>query len=49
MNKERLINCFSEALKIKKTTVTEELKYQSISSWDSVGHMALIAAIETEF
>jgi len=27
----------------------ESLKYQSIDSWDSVGHMALIAEIEEKF
>jgi len=26
-----------------------ELKYQSIESWDSVGHMALIAELEDSF
>lgn len=25
------------------------LKYQAISTWDSVGHMALMAAIEEDF
>ena len=27
----------------------EKLKYQSIESWDSVGHMALIAELEDNF
>lgn len=27
----------------------EELSYQSINEWDSVGHMNLISAIEEEF
>ena len=27
----------------------ESLKYQSIDSWDSVGHMALIAELEDKF
>ncbi len=26
-----------------------ELKYQSVSAWDSVGHMGLIAAMEESF
>ena len=27
----------------------EKLKYRDIEQWDSVGHMALVAAIEEEF
>lgn len=27
----------------------QELEYQSISAWDSVGHMGLIAALEEAF
>ena len=26
-----------------------ELKYQSIDNWDSIGHMTLMSALETEF
>lgn len=29
--------------------LTDELKYQSIQSWDSVGHMALMAELENLF
>ena len=27
----------------------EDLKYQSIDEWDSIGHMALMAELETNF
>lgn len=27
----------------------EDLKYQDIQAWDSVGHMGLVAALEDEF
>lgn len=30
-------------------SLLESLEYQQIESWDSVGHMGLIAAIEDEF
>ncbi len=29
--------------------VTDDLAYNTISEWDSVGHMALVAEIETAF
>jgi acyl carrier protein len=49
MAKERLIKCFVEALGVSPETVTDALGYNSIKQWDSVGHMALVAAIEGEF
>ncbi|WP_295353746.1 acyl carrier protein [uncultured Succinivibrio sp.] len=47
-NKEKYINCFVEALEVEPSEV-EELQYQGVISWDSVGHMSLIAAIEDAF
>ena len=29
--------------------ILENLKYQDIDQWDSVGHMSMIAALEEEF
>lgn len=49
MNTERLIQCFTSSLGIPQEHVSENLAYQTIPEWDSVHHMALIAAIETEF
>ena len=49
MAKEKLIKCFVEALGVSPETVTDGLAYNSIKQWDSVGHMALVAAIEGEF
>jgi acyl carrier protein len=40
---------FSEALSIGVDRVIDGLKYNSISEWDSVGHMALISALEARF
>ena len=39
---------FAEALNVGEESV-EQLKYQSVEEWDSVGHMSLIAAIEDAF
>ncbi len=47
-NKEKYINCFVDALEVS-ADVVEGLEYQGVESWDSVGHMALVAAIEDAF
>ncbi|RAX51933.1 acyl carrier protein [Helicobacter sp. 16-1353] len=39
---------FCETLGVKQEDL-KTLKYQSVESWDSVGHMGLIAALEDEF
>jgi acyl carrier protein len=46
---ERFRKAFAEGLQIKPDQVVDGLKYQGIRQWDSVGHMAMIAALETEF
>ncbi len=47
-NKEKYVGAFVESLDVKEEQVAG-LKYQDIPSWDSVGHMSLIAAIEDAF
>lgn len=47
-NLEKYTQIFSDNLGVSKDDV-EELTYQSISAWDSVGHMELVAAIEDAF
>ncbi len=49
MNDARLRDCFRNALGIPPEQVTDDLAYNSIKVWDSVGHMALVAAIESAF
>ena len=46
---DRLRDVFVEALALPDGTDVENLKYRDIEEWDSVGHMALVAAIEDEF
>ena len=48
-NKEKYDSAFMEVFEIEKDALTDELEYQSIESWDSVGHMALIAELEDIF
>jgi hypothetical protein len=47
-NLEKYTQIFSDILGVSKDDV-EGLTYQSISAWDSVGHMELVAAIEDAF
>ena len=48
-NQARLVRCFEQALGIPGEQVVDTLTYNSIKQWDSVAHMALVAALETEF
>lgn len=47
-NREKYVNAFVESLEITADK-TAGLKYQDIETWDSVGHMGLVAAIEDAF
>ena len=42
------MGAFTEALEVSED-ILEDLKYQDIPEWDSVGHMSLIGAIEDAF
>lgn len=48
-NEDKYINSFVEALEIEKSVVKSNLEYNSITEWDSIGHMTLIAALEEKF
>lgn len=45
---EKYTNIFVEAFKVSADEA-EKLEYQGVDTWDSVGHMNLIAAIEEAF
>ena len=49
MQNERLVKCFADTLGISPDSVVDGLAYNSIKQWDSVGHMALVAALENDF
>ena len=40
---------FKTALNIGDDKLNENIKYNEIEEWDSIGHMILIAALEEEF
>ena len=48
-NKKKYDEIFMDVFEINNDQLTNDLEYQSIDSWDSVGHMALMAALEDEF
>ncbi len=48
-NKEKYDSAFMTVFEIDADQLTDKLKYQSIRAWDSVGHMALMAELETLF
>jgi acyl carrier protein len=47
--KQRYDKVFIEALSLQPEDLSERLIYNSVTGWDSVGHMSMIAALETEF
>lgn len=47
-NLEKYDAAFMESLEITREKL-EGLEYQQITSWDSVGHMGLVAALEDAF
>ena len=47
-NYDKYVDVFKSSFELESEPV-EDLEYQGIDSWDSVGHMALIAALEDAF
>lgn len=47
-NLEKYEQAFCDSLELTKDQLVG-LEYQQVSSWDSVGHMGLVAAIEDTF
>ena len=48
-NKQKYDQAFLSCFSINKDSVGDDLKYNSISEWDSVGHMSLISELEEVF
>ena len=48
-NIEKYDNAFMDSFGIEKDSLNDSLEYNTIPSWDSVGHMGLIAALEDSF
>ncbi len=48
-NIDKYDKVFMECFSVDKTKLKKNLEYNSISQWDSVGHMSMIAALEEAF
>ena len=48
-NREKYDQAFIECFQVGKAQLSDKLVYQSVATWDSVGHMTLIAALESVF
>ncbi len=48
-NIDKYKKSFINALEIEESQLTDDLKYNDITEWDSIGHMTLIADLEETF
>tara|TARA_B100001057_G_C22584931_1_gene846652 strand:+ start:365 stop:607 length:243 start_codon:yes stop_codon:yes gene_type:complete len=48
-NLEKYKKVFLESLSINSDVFSDEIKYNDIAEWDSIGHMSLMSALEEEF
>lgn len=48
-NKGKYKEIFIKSLSIKENNFSEELKYNEIPEWDSIGHMTLMSELEEGF
>ena len=48
-NLEKYKNVFIQSLSIKSDAFSEEIKYNDVPEWDSIGHMTLMSELEEEF
>jgi acyl carrier protein len=48
-NREKYDQIFMDCFLVQKSMLNDELVYNCIKEWDSIGHMEMIAAIESTF
>tara|TARA_B110000196_G_C21047172_1_gene615448 strand:- start:356 stop:601 length:246 start_codon:yes stop_codon:yes gene_type:complete len=48
-NLEKYKKTYTESLSLSLDYEVEDLEYNAIPEWDSIGHMTLVSAIEDEF
>lgn len=49
MSLKKYRNVFIESLSIEKDKMKDNLEYNEIPEWDSIGHMTLMSGLEEEF
>ena len=47
--KEKYSSIFKSALSIGDDKLNDQLKYNEIEEWDSIGHMSLMSSFEEEY
>ena len=48
-NREKYNRVFTTCFSVDLSVLNETFIYQSVSTWDSVGHMSMVAALEEAF
>ena len=48
-NKKKYQDIFIESLSIDAASFNEDIKYNEIPEWDSIGHMTLMSSLEEAF
>jgi acyl carrier protein len=48
-NREKYNQVFMESFSINNDQLNDDLVYQSVQQWDSIGHMGMIADLEEAF
>jgi acyl carrier protein len=48
-NKEKYNQVFIDSFSVTIDQLNENLVYQSVQQWDSIGHMGMVAALEEAF
>ena len=48
-NSEKYKKIFIKSLSIDENNFNEDIKYNEIDEWDSIGHMTLMSALEEDF
>ena len=48
-NKKKYQEIFTKSLSIDNSKFSDELKYNEIPEWDSIGHMTLVSELEEGF
>ena len=48
-NKEKYQNIFVKSLSLNENKFSENIKYNEVPEWDSIGHMTLMSGLEEGF
>ena len=48
-NKQKYQDIFVKSLSLEKNKFNENIKYNEVPEWDSIGHMTLMSGLEERF